>query len=82
MCIHYNAAPWYLQTMLQDEEKFSTSRGYFVFVMFTFFVSLIMLNILIAIASSSYETAKSVGPGIFRVSTNPRMYTFPERGLC
>jgi len=53
-----------------DDNNFSTSRGYLIFVMFTFFVGLILLNILIAIASTSYETAKSVGPGIFRVSTN------------
>jgi len=53
-----------------DVDNFSTSRGYLIFVIFTFFVGLILLNILIAIASTSYETAKSVGPGIFRVSTN------------
>ena len=51
-----------------SEESFSKSEfSYLLFVIFTFFVTIIMMNILIAIACDSYAEAKEQGPHIFRV---------------
>jgi len=58
-----------------DVDIFRQSDNYIVFVLFTFFVSLIMLNILIAIASDSYATAKLEGPVIYRLE---RIYVTAE----
>ena len=40
---------------------------YLIFVMFTFIVTIIMLNMMIAIASDSYVNAKEKGPKLFRI---------------
>uniref|UniRef100_A0A7S2NVJ0 Ion transport domain-containing protein n=1 Tax=Leptocylindrus danicus TaxID=163516 RepID=A0A7S2NVJ0_9STRA len=40
---------------------------YPIFVMFTFVLTIIMLNMLIAIASDSYADAKEMGPKLFRI---------------
>ena len=43
------------------------SSVYPLFVMFTFSITIIMLNMMIAIASDSYADAKQKGPKLFRV---------------
>ena len=43
------------------------ARVYPIFVMFTFVLTIIMLNMLIAIASDSYADAKELGPKLFRI---------------
>ena len=43
------------------------SSVYPLFVMFTFLITIIMLNMLIAIASDSYADAKQKGPKLFRI---------------
>uniref|UniRef100_A0A7S2K8T3 Ion transport domain-containing protein n=1 Tax=Leptocylindrus danicus TaxID=163516 RepID=A0A7S2K8T3_9STRA len=58
------------EMMLGDwdlDRGFSDGGVYPVFVLFTFFITIIMTNMLIAIASGSYENAKQKGPGLFRI---------------
>ena len=44
----------------------SESQVFPIFVVFTCCITIIMLNMLIAIASDSYADAKLKGPGLFR----------------
>mmetsp|Transcript_27095 Transcript_27095/g.42077 ORF Transcript_27095/g.42077 Transcript_27095/m.42077 type:complete len:876 (-) Transcript_27095:211-2838(-) len=58
------------EMMLGDwdlDRGFSDREVYPVFVLFTFLITIIMTNMLIAIASGSYENAKQKGPGLFRI---------------
>eukprot|EP00816_Leptocylindrus_hargravesii_P005742 CAMPEP_0196805488 /NCGR_PEP_ID=MMETSP1362-20130617/5268_1 /TAXON_ID=163516 /ORGANISM="Leptocylindrus danicus, Strain CCMP1856" /LENGTH=210 /DNA_ID=CAMNT_0042178443 /DNA_START=130 /DNA_END=762 /DNA_ORIENTATION=+ len=59
------------QMMLGDwdmaEQALDDRHVYPIFVMFTFLISIIMLNMLIAIASDSYADAKEKGPKFFRI---------------
>ena len=40
---------------------------YPIFVMFTFVITIVMVNMLIAIASDSYANTKENGPKLFRI---------------
>ena len=50
-----------------DSQGLNNPRVYPIFVMFTFVITTIMLNMMIAIASDSYVDAKEKGPKLFRV---------------
>ena len=50
-----------------DSQGLNDPHVYPIFVMFTFIVTTIMLNMMIAIASDSYVDAKEKGPKLFRI---------------
>ena len=49
------------------EQGLNDANVYPIFVMLTFVLTIIMLNMLIAIASDSYADAKEMGPKLFRI---------------
>ena len=50
-----------------DSQGLNDPPVYPIFVMFTFIITTIMLNMMIAIASDSYADAKEKGPKLFRI---------------
>ena len=49
------------------EEGLPDDSVYIIFILLTFVITIIMLNMLIAIASDSYVDSSRMGPGLFRI---------------
>jgi len=49
-----------------SEEQFNTPTSYLLFVAYTLIVTIVLLNILIAIASQAFELIQEAGPILFR----------------